>query len=153
MQKKAHRIHALTTTHLSQYQWQLIRFGFVGATTYVITVGSFIICQNLLSFSRLWAATCAYVSGMLFHFTANKLFTFGNRERRVHGQILKYIIVCGGNYLISLCILEVLVRRCHAPELIAFSSSVATTTALGFVAIKYWVFGKDGAKMGQPVRK
>jgi len=122
---------------------QLLRFALVGGTTYVLTVAAFCFLNKELATGRLTAATLSYFLGIAFHFTANKLFTFGNCKPGLHIQVLRYGMVCAINYLISMACLELLVRKCNVPATLAFGLSVATTTVLGYVLLRFWVFAKD----------
>ena len=131
----------MTSRFLSEC-WQLCRFGLVGGATYLLTIGAFGLFHSALCVNRLLAATVAYFIGVAFHFTANKLFTFANRDKCLRRQVVRYVAVCLINYLLSMVCLEALVRAFHVSATLAFSLSVAATTFFGFVTLRFWVFAR-----------
>ena len=131
----------MTCRRTTDYR-QLARFGLVGIATYALAIGAFRLLHDVWNVDRLISATAAYAVAVAFHFTANKLFTFANKDASLQRQIVRYLLVCGTNYLLSMVCLELLVKQCHVPATLAFGLSVATTTGFGFAALRFWVFSK-----------
>ena len=119
---------------------QLIRFGLVGASTYLLSVWVFEFTHGPLGWHRRLAASIAFVTGAASHFLLSKYFTFANRDHRLHHQAIRYVILCLANYLITMLIFECIVRWTARSTTLAFALSVPATTALTYLTLRYWVF-------------
>ena len=118
----------------------MIRFAFVGGTTYLLTMLLFSLFYNLLGAGHDVAATGAYFLGVSYHFTMNRAFTFGHGGTRILPQLWKYGLLTAANYVVTLVLFEVLLGWMTAPALVPFALSVAVTTATGYVVMRFWVF-------------
>ena len=87
----------------------------------------------------------ATIISLSFHYLANRFLTFRNQNPRVSSSI-KYIVLAGCNFLIQLAVFTFSVEELDTGVLPALIISSGTTTILGFVSMKYWVFRETERK-------
>ena len=109
---------------------------------YVLAVALFRLSFGWLHFRWWIAATIAYFFAVTFHFVANKLFTFEDRDQRLHRQMARYLLVSLANYLISMVCMKFLTRFSCVPTTFAFCLSVAATMILSYLLLRFWVFSR-----------
>lgn len=120
-----------------------IRFLFVGATTYLLTMLAFELVHSQIPGNPNVSATGSYFIGTAYHFTMNRLFTFRNRHDPLIPQLLKYAALTTINYLLTLSLFQIMIRQIHARPLIPFALSVAATTVTGYLVMQFWVFARQ----------
>jgi putative flippase GtrA len=121
------------------------RFGLVGATTaaiyfFVMWFGDAILGLRYIAF-----VTLAYSLSTVFHFLANRLFTFSAARARLKSQITRYIIMFLVNYLITILVVGLCVEKLHMSPYTVIIISVFLTMCVGYILGSYWVFkvGKE----------
>jgi|tagenome__1003787_1003787.scaffolds.fasta_scaffold20112048_2 putative flippase GtrA len=118
---------------------QLGRFALVGASGYGVNLAVFALSLSAgLDYRE--AATTAFVVALGNNFAWNRLWTFRDATGHVREQALRFVIVSGGAFLVSLAILTVLVRDLAAPKLVAQALAIIAVTPLSFIANKLWSF-------------
>lgn len=127
-------------TPLSSHSGTLLRFGIVGGTTYLLTILTFYLLNDLSKTGHNLSATGAYFIGVAFHFTMNRKFTFQVRKGSLFNQLAKYAILAAANYLLTLTLFELFLHFMHETPTIPFALSVAVTTATGYLIMRYWIF-------------
>jgi putative flippase GtrA len=118
---------------------QLMRFAAVGASGYVVNLAVFWLGLNAKLDYRA-AATAAFVVALVNNFAWNRFWTFRDAPGRIHGQALRFLIVSGAAFVISLGLLAVLVRDAGAPKLLAQALAIVAVTPVSFLANKLWSF-------------
>jgi putative flippase GtrA len=118
---------------------QLIRFGTVGASGYVVNLAVFSLALDARLDYRAAAAT-AFVVALVNNFVWNRVWTFREAPGRIHDQAFRFVLVSGAAFLVSLAILAALVRDAHAPKLLAQAVALLAVTPLSFLANKLWSF-------------
>jgi len=118
---------------------QLIRFGLVGASGYVVNLAVFWLALRAKVDYR-GAAAAAFVVALANNFVWNRLWTFRDAPGRLEGQAFRFVVVSTGAFLVSLAILSVLVRDAGVPELLAQAVALIAVTPLSFLANKLWGF-------------
>jgi putative flippase GtrA len=109
----------------------------VGTINTLFYFALFSFCYRSIGLPHLVAVTIAYVLTMLFHFSANRIFTFKN-SLPIRQQLVPYLLTCGINYLLTVAILETF-SRFWIPE-VALLLSIAVTTLTGYLMLRAWVF-------------
>jgi len=87
---------------------------------------------------NLYAANAlGYVTGIIFSFVVNSLFTFNSRPNLI--KLAKFLITCGIAYIINLIPLKLILL--FNPEYKIFAQLVGMFfyTAAGFLLNKFWV--------------
>ena len=118
---------------------QLVRFGLVGASGYVVNLAVFWLALGAKLDYRA-AAAVAFVVALVNNFVWNRLWTFRDAPGRLEGQAFRFVLVSTGAFLVSLAMLSVLVRDAGVPELTAQAAALAAVTPLSFLANKLWSF-------------
>ena len=118
---------------------QLVRFGLVGASGYVVNLAVFWLALGAKLDYRA-AAAVAFVVALVNNFVWNRLWTFRDAPGRLEGQAFRFVLVSTGAFLVSLAMLSVLVRDAGVPELTAQAAALVAVTPLSFLANKLWSF-------------
>jgi putative flippase GtrA len=117
-----------------------LRYVCIGGIVFVIAIGSF----QLLLMSQVYrplATTISYTVAAVIHFTLNKFFNFKNFERSTANQLKTYLVVVVFCWLITLLIVETLVRSLGSPPLLALVVSIGVNIPVGFIGHRYFTFG------------
>jgi putative flippase GtrA len=123
---------------------QLVRFGAVGASGYLINLAVFGLAINAKVEYRA-AAVAAFAVALVNNFAWNRLWTFRDIPGRIHGQAIRFVVVSATAFLVSLALLSVLVRDAGIPKLLAQAAAILAVTPMSFVANKLWSFGTSNA--------
>jgi len=118
---------------------QLARFGAVGASGYAINLAVFAGAISA-GLHYIAAAAVAFVVALVNNFVWNRTWTFRGAHGSTHGQALRFVLVSIGAFLLSLAILDSLVRGAGVPKLGAEAIAVLAVTPLSFLANKLWSF-------------
>lgn len=121
----------------------LMRFGTVGFISGVIYFACMWIVFNFFSKNYVVAVSISYIASVLFHYFANCHFTFGAKTTKMHSQIIRYLIMLIINYLISIAIISMAVKKLELSPYIGALLSILCLTLPGYITSKYWVFKKD----------
>jgi len=116
-----------------------MRFGAVGASGYLVNLAVFWLAINAKVEYRA-AAAAAFAVALVNNFAWNRLWTFRDTPGRIHGQALRFVVVSGAAFLVSLAVLSVLVRDAGVPTLPAQAVAILAVTPMSFLANKLWSF-------------
>ena len=123
----------------ASHWFQLARFGAVGVSGYAINLAVFAgTIKAGLDYHA--AAVVAFVVALANNFVWNRLWTFRGAPGSAHGQALRFVAVSVGAFLVSLGVLDALVRYAGMPKLAAQAIAVLAVTPLSFLANKLWSF-------------
>lgn len=122
--------------------WQLLRFGVVGASGYVVNLGTFDLCLKALSMNYRVAAVIAFLVAVANNFWWNRHWTFGAGDGHAGFQAARFFVVSGLAFGFSFAVLSVLVDSAGVDELAAQAISIAAATPLNFAGNKLWSFGR-----------
>jgi dolichol-phosphate mannosyltransferase len=126
-----------------QANWlQLVRFGLVGASGYVVNLAVFAVCIGPLSLGHRIAAVVAFAVALANNFTWNRHWTFDARGRRARSQAARFCVVSVCAFGFSFGVLELLVEGAGVDELLAQAVAIATATPLNFIGNKLWSFDR-----------
>ena len=117
-----------------------LKFGLVGVTTAVIYFLVMWFSDEILGIQYTVAVSLAYVVSTLFHFLANRHFTFGADHGHRKSQIVRYLIMWIINYLITMLVVGLSVETIHLSPYIGVCVSVLFTMCVGYILGRYWVF-------------
>jgi putative flippase GtrA len=121
---------------------QLVRFGLVGASGYVVNLLVFAGCVTGAAMGHRPAAVLAFAVALANNFTWNRRWTFAARDRRAHPQAARFFVVSLGAFAFSFALLELLVAGLGVDEVAAQALAIATATPLNFVGNKLWTFDR-----------
>jgi dolichol-phosphate mannosyltransferase len=120
--------------------WQLLKFGIVGCSGYLINLAVFASLANGLGMHHLVAAVAAFCVAVSNNFLWNRLWTFGPGEDHPAFQAARFFAVSIGALLINLAVLEALVVGTSLGDLGAQAIAVAVAMPFNFLGNKLWTF-------------
>jgi dolichol-phosphate mannosyltransferase len=119
---------------------QLIRFGAVGASGYVVNLVVFAACVHPLAMNYKIASVIAFLVAVVNNFWLNRHWTFGAKEDHPGRQAAKFFTVSLLAYGLSLVVLVSLVDGAGLDKVIAQAIAVVAGMPLSFVGQKLWSF-------------
>ncbi len=92
------------------------------------------------NFKYITVVSVAYIVSTIFHYLANRHFTFGAVKDRHQNQIIRYLVMWTINYLITIVVVGFCVEQFQLSPYIGVCISVAFTMFIGYFLARYWVF-------------
>jgi dolichol-phosphate mannosyltransferase len=124
----------------SRDSWlQLLKFGVVGGSGYLINLGVFAFLSGNLGVYHAVAAVGAFCVAVTSNFLWNRYWTFGPGEGLAHMQAARFLAVSVACLVINLLVLELLVNS-GMNELAAQAIAVAVAMPFNFLGNKLWTF-------------
>lgn len=124
----------------SRESWiQLLKFGVVGGSGYLINLGVFAFLSGNLGVYHAVAAVGAFCVAVTSNFLWNRYWTFGPGEGLAHMQAARFLTVSIACLVINLVVLELLVNA-GMGELAAQAIAVAVAMPFNFLGNKLWTF-------------
>lgn len=122
--------------------FQLVRFGLVGASGYIVNLVTFTVLVHALGFDYRLAAVGAFLVAVTNNFAWNRHWTFAAHDGHAGGQAARFLTVSAVAFLFNLAFLELLVSSLGVAEVPAQAIAVAFATPLNFVGNKLWTFDR-----------
>lgn len=119
---------------------QLVRFGVVGASGYVVNLGVFALAVHGAGIDYRIAAVLAFLVSVASNFWLNRRWTFAARAGHAGFQAARFLTVSVGAFLFSYAVLLALVEGAGLPEVLAQAIAIVTATPLSFLGQKLWSF-------------
>lgn len=119
---------------------QLVKFGFVGASGYIINLAVFTVLLEGLSVHHIPAAVGAFCVAVSSNFYWNRHWTFDASNGHAGFQAARFFTVNIAALLVNLAVLEALVGAGFG-ELSSQAVAAAAATPFNFVGNKLWTFG------------
>lgn len=119
---------------------QLLKFGLVGCSGYVINLAVFSILTASLGMHHIAAAVGAFAVAVASNFVWNRHWTFEPGEDHPAFQAARFFTVSLGALLINLAVLEALVSGTSLEGLVAQAIAVAVAMPFNFLGNKLWTF-------------
>jgi putative flippase GtrA len=134
----AYRIRAAARRPAS---WlQLLKFGVVGGSGYLINLAVFALLAGVLDFHHLLAAVGAFCVALANNFLWNRHWTFDAGHGHPGFQAARFFAVSVAALLINLVVLEILVSSGSMGDLAAQAIAVAVAMPFNFLGNKLWTF-------------
>jgi putative flippase GtrA len=123
------------------HNWfQLIRFGAVGATGYVVNLVVFAVCVHAIGIDYRVSAVVAWIVSVLNNFLLNRHWTFGAKQAHPFLQGARFFAVSAVVFGFSYAVLVGLVEGVGVSKVLAQAIAIAAGTPLNFVGQKLWSF-------------
>ncbi len=119
---------------------QLLRFGAVGASGYVVNLVAFAICVHPLSVDYKVASVIAFLVAVVNNFWWNRHWTFGARQQHAMRQAIRFFVVSIVAFGFSYVVLVSLVDGAGVEKVLAQAIAVVTAMPLSFIGQKLWSF-------------
>jgi dolichol-phosphate mannosyltransferase len=120
--------------------WQLVKFGLVGGSGYLINLVVFSLLRSDLGIHQALAAIGAFCVAVTSNFVWNRHWTFAATDGHAGFQAARFFAVSIGALAINLIALEVLVRGTSLGDLTAQAIAVAIAMPFNFLGNKLWTF-------------
>jgi putative flippase GtrA len=120
--------------------WELIKFGLVGGSGYLINLGVFAFLSGNLGVHHLIAAIGAFCVAFGSNFFWNRHWTFAAGAGHAGFQAARFFTVSVAALLINLAVLEALVGGTSMGDLAAQAIAVAMAMPFNFLGNKLWTF-------------
>ena len=125
------------------HNWlQLIRFGLVGASGYVVNLIVFTVLVHGVDVNYRLAATGAFLVAVANNFYWNRHWTFRARDGHAGFQAARFLTVSVVAFAFNLLILEILVAGLEVAEVPAQAMAIIAATPLSFLGNKLWSFAQ-----------
>lgn len=119
---------------------QLLKFGLVGGSGYLINLGVFALLAGNLGVHHLIAAIGAFCVAVTNNFLWNRYWTFGPGGGLARFQAVRFFVVSLASLGLNLALLEVLISSGSVGELTAQAIAVAVAMPFNFLGNKLWTF-------------
>jgi putative flippase GtrA len=120
--------------------WQLLRFGLVGGSGYLVNLGVFALLSSNLGMHHAIAAIGAFCVAVTSNFFWNRHWTFAAGDGHAGFQAARFFAVSLAALLINLVVLEALVGETSLGDLSAQAIAVAVAMPFNFLGNKLWTF-------------
>ena len=121
---------------------QLLQFGLVGASGYVVNLAVFTVAVHGADMRYQVAATLAFLVAVSNNFLWNRHWTFKAGDGRAHHQAARFLLVSVIAFGVGLALLTVLVELGGMREVPAQAIAIVAVTPLSFLANKLWSFSR-----------
>ena len=119
---------------------QLLKFGLVGCSGYLINLAVFVALADSLGIHHLAAATGAFCVAVANNFLWNRHWTFEPGDGHPGFQAVRFFAVSVAALLVNLVVLEVLISGTAMGDLPAQAIAVAVAMPFNFLGNKLWTF-------------
>jgi dolichol-phosphate mannosyltransferase len=120
--------------------WQLVKFGLVGGSGYLINLAVFSLLRGDLGIHQALAAVGAFCVAVTSNFLWNRHWTFAATDGHAGFQAARFFAVSLGALAVNLVVLEALVRGTPLGDLAAQAIAVAIAMPFNFLGNKLWTF-------------
>lgn len=120
--------------------WQLVKFGIVGGSGYLINLAVFSLLRGDLGIHQALAAIGAFCVAVTSNFAWNRYWTFAATDGHAGFQAARFFAVSVGALAINLIVLEALVLGTSLGDLTAQAIAVAVAMPFNFLGNKLWTF-------------
>jgi putative flippase GtrA len=120
--------------------WQLVKFGLVGGSGYLINLAVFTLLRSDLGLHQALAAVGAFCVAVASNFFWNRHWTFAAADGHAGFQAARFFAVSIGALAVNLVVLEALVMTTSLGDLSAQAIAVAIAMPFNFLGNKLWTF-------------
>ena len=119
---------------------QLLKFGVVGGSGYLINLVVFAVLADKLGVHHSVAAIGAFCVAVTNNFLWNRYWTFGPGSVTAGFQAVRFLVISLASLAINLAVLEALLAGTGVGELTAQAIAVAVAMPFNFLGNKLWAF-------------
>ena len=116
------------------------KFGMVGAVTAAIYFLVMWALDSIFGLNYIAAVSIAFFVSIVFHYLANRHFTFGAVIEQHWNQIKRYLWMLILNYLITIAVVSVCVEFFLLTPYMGVWISLVFTTWTGYFLARRWIF-------------
>jgi len=122
---------------------QLVKFGVVGGSGYIVNIAVFAALTGLADLHHISAAVGAFLVAVTNNFAWNRVWTFKEQvaDTPPAHQGARFLVVSLVGLGVNLAVLEALVSGAGVAELPSQALAVAIAMPVNFIGNKLWTFG------------
>jgi len=120
----------------------VIKYVLVGGVVFVFYFSLIYLFVDIFDLYYQIGVSVSYFAAVALHFYLNKTFTFGESQVSVRYQFVRYLCLLCINYVIMLCVVSYVSSYLKFSPYLGALIGIFTTTFVGFVMSKYWIFSK-----------
>jgi dolichol-phosphate mannosyltransferase len=120
--------------------YQLVRFGAVGASGYVVNLAVFALAVHGIGLNYLVAAVLAFLVALTNNFVWNRHWTFDARAGHAGFQAFRFFVVSLSAFALNLVVLYLLVEGAGLGKVPAQAIAIVLATPVSFIGNKLWSF-------------
>lgn len=121
---------------------QLVRFGVVGGSGYVVNLGLYTVLVHAASVDYRVAAVLGFLAAVVNNFFWNRHWTFDAADGHAGFQSARFLVVSLAAFAAQFALLQVLVDSAGLEKVPAQALSIAAAMPLNFLGNKLWSFGR-----------
>lgn len=121
-------------------KYSFVIYLIVGSFSTFIYFALFVALWQFLEVNYKISVSFAYFFAVVFHFTANRRYTFKAHGTDFFKQLTRYILMISFNYCVTLSIMYSVVEILHLSPYIGLVISIVTNINTNFLIARYWVF-------------
>lgn len=122
--------------------WQLVRFGVVGGSGYVVNLGLYTLLVHGTGTDYRVAALAGFLAALVNNFFWNRHWTFDAADGHAGFQSARFLVVSLGAFAVQFGLLQVLVDVADVAKVPAQAISIALAMPVNFLGNKLWSFGR-----------
>jgi putative flippase GtrA len=121
--------------------WQLVQFGLVGSSGFVVNFAIYAICLKVFGLHYLASACIAFCVAVANNFLLNRVWTFREEKDARHAaeQGVRFLIVSASALVPNLLILHLFVQAGQG-KILGQVLAVCIVTPISFIGNKLWTF-------------
>lgn len=131
-----------TLHYLWNLRRQFIKYFIVGFSGLFLDIGSLILFKEVLGISPVLAVVINQIFLLTYNFSLNKYWSFRNKEMP-QKQIVRYGILAGANYLVSVSAMYIFNHRFGFDYRIVRVGTIILMVSWNFFLYKYWVYKEE----------
>ena len=120
---------------------ELVRFGVVGGSGYVVNLATFALCVHAAGIDYRVAAVIAFLVAVANNFTWNRIWTFRAKDGHAGFQAARFFVVSVLAFIVSFIVLQLLVSA-GMEKVPAQATAILVATPLNFLGNKLWSFSR-----------
>lgn len=133
--------------YLFNNKLKIYKFIFVGFITYLLNNILFWYFVNIFNIQYQISLSLSYFTTVVCHFLAHKYLTFqDNGIKKIPINLSKYLLLLSLNYVITLCIVTVVVEKIKIAPYWGILLSMIFTAITSFTAMNHFVFKQNRRK-------
>ena len=137
---------AMLKRPLAARLWQFIKFGVVGASNTLLSLGMYQLCVNVFGLNYLLANAIGFFLSVTNAYYWNNRYVFGQGEKKSAREHMrgyaKSLAAYGGAFLLDSALLVFWVEIAGVSEPLAPVLNLMITVPVNFLVNKYWTFRK-----------
>ena len=123
--------------------FQMLRFGFVGVSNTLITLGLIFLLMNILGLDYRIANGIGYLAGLINSFIWNRNWTF-RAEGNWFEHFLKFVLAFGFCYILQFFLLIILIEKLLLDKEVSTLLAMVLYTFVNYILNKFWTFRMKG---------